>query len=450
MAKTADPVQAARKAAIKRQAKRNRERKEQAQEARTLRQDTTALERHIQRLEARQSTLDPDDLEELKRLQAELAKIKSIKEEYIRKHPDQRNFVRGYEDGAASSSATKDRADPSSSSSNQAPAQLRSAASGGQRPESQRASRDPRWSIYYDSVFNPYGAPPPGMPYLEKPHSQLVAEGLLDVAKPPPLPEETEEFQSGSQDDSDDSSVDEDLKDIIMPAGPPPIRLLPDHQKGSASVSSIAQRGRDNAGSHRGRGQGSSRGARGRGAGSPHYSGGRGPQIHGGSARPIHSPASLPPRPPAGFPARPSPAFATANPTPSSHPSTQASGPPRPPGPPPSIPDGVVISAEPQLRDLKKESTAFIPAAIRKKQQEEKARMKRGLPGKIDAAPISEDMSSPSSASYKDRPDLLKSLQAHLPAKGVGGTPEQCGDNAGSNSSKKEYDQFLNEIGDLL
>lgn len=449
MAKSADPVQAARKAAIKREAKRNRERKDQAQEARTLRQDTTALERQIQRLEARQSTLDPEDLEELKRLQTEVAKIKSIKEEYIRKHPDQRNFVRGYEDGAASSSATKDRAGPSSSST-QAPAQPRSAPSGDQCPASQRAYRDPRWSIYYDSVFNPYGAPPPGMPYLEKPHSQLVAEGLLDAAKPPPLPEEMEELQNGSEDDSDDSSVDEDLKDIIMPTGPPPIRLLPDHQKGSASISSTAQRGRDNAGSHRGRGQGNIRWARGRGAGSPHYPGGRGPQNHGGSARPNHRPAGLPPRPPAGFSARPPPAFATANATPSSHPSTQAPGPPRPPGPPPSIPDGVVISAEPQLRDFKKESTAFVPAAIRKKQQEEKARMKRGLPGRIDAAPISEDMSSPSSTSYKDRPDLLKSVQAHLPAKGVGGTPEQGGNNAGSNSSKKEYDQFLSEIGDLL
>ena len=90
-----------------------------------------------------------------------------------------------------------------------------------------------------------------------------------------------------------------------------------------------------------------------------------------------------------------------------------------------------------------------MPAAIRKKQQEEKARSKRGLPGRIDAAPISEDMSATSGASYKDRPDLLKSVQAHLPAKGAGAS-QQGGNQGSANSSKKEYDQFLNEICDLL
>lgn len=28
-------------------------------------------------------------------------------------------------------------------------------------------ARDPTRSIYYDPVLNPYGAPPPGQPYLE-------------------------------------------------------------------------------------------------------------------------------------------------------------------------------------------------------------------------------------------------------------------------------------------
>lgn len=140
--------------------------------------------------------------------------------------------------------------------------------------------------------------------------------------------------------------------------------------------------------------------------------------------------------------------MASANASPS-HFSKQSIGPPQPPGPPPSIPDGIVISAEPQLRDFKKESTAFVPAAIRKKQQEEKARMKRGLPGRIEAAPISDEMSNSSSMSYKDKPDLLKSVQAHLPAKQAGAA-EQGGKNAGNNSSRNEYDHFLSEIGDLL
>lgn len=110
------------------------------------------------------------------------------------------------------------------------------------------------------------------------------------------------------------------------------------------------------------------------------------------------------------------------------------------------MPDGVVISAEPQLRDFKKESTAFVPAAIRKKQQEEKARIKRGLPGRVDAAPISKDMPDASSASLRNKPDLLKSVQAHLPAKDAGSQ----GQSGGKAGSKEDYDRFLDEIGDLL
>ncbi len=156
----------------------------------------------------------PDDQEELKGLQLEVANVKRIKEDYVRKHPDQRNFVRGFED-------RNDAAGPSSKP-------LISAQTAIAHPHTQDAApsmkaRDPKWSIYYDPIFNPYGAPPPGMPYLEKSHAQLIAEGLLDAAKPPPLPEETPDF-SGSDQDSDDSSVDEDLKDIVMPNGPPPIR----------------------------------------------------------------------------------------------------------------------------------------------------------------------------------------------------------------------------------
>ncbi|TKY85322.1 hypothetical protein EX895_005484 [Sporisorium graminicola] len=434
MAKSADPVQAARKAAIKREANRNRERKRQAHEARALRQDTSPLERQIQRLEARQVTLDQEDQEELQRLRMEVADVKRIKEEYIRKHPDQRNFVRGYEELASSSATAK----ASQSSNNDSTVQqLGSAFQSDQSAAAQATSRDPRWSIYYDRTFNPYGAPPPGMPYLEKPHAQLVQEGLLDAAKPPPLPEETVDLHSsGSYDSSDNSSVDDDLKDIIMPSGPPPIRL----STGTAHSTQQSSPARRPFPETRG-GYAQSQGGRGRGS---HRQGGRhGPaSAQGRNVWPPQGPAGLPPQPPAGLPARPSVQTATFN---TSQPSSL-----RPPGPPPAVPDGVVISAEPQLRDFRKESTAFVPAAIRKKQQEEKARMKRGLPGRVDAAPLSNKNPDSSSASYKDKPDLLKSLQAHLPSKDAT-SHGRSGDKVDkSNSSKKDYDRFLDEIGDLL
>ncbi|SPO45595.1 uncharacterized protein PSANT_03281 [Moesziomyces antarcticus] len=430
MAKTLDPVQAARRAAIQRESKRNKERKQQAQQARELRQDTAPLERQIRRLESRQNTLSEDDQEELQRLQREVADVKRIKEEYVRNHPDQRNFVRGYEEKASTDSKPGELSN--------APQQTATATA---RDSQNAPSRDPRWSIYYDPVFNPYGAPPPGMPYLDKPHSQLVAEGLLDVAKPPPLPEETADFEDGDSDeDSDDSSIDDDLKDIVMPAGPPPIKLA-SHQGEIRPSPATADRGR----AVRGTGK-----ARGRPPGSEQHRGGRhgpGNGIGRGMARPIHSAAGLPARPPPGLPQRPLVPVAAAT---GSRPqaAAPASGTPKPPGPPPAVPDGVVISAEPQLRDLRKETTAFVPAAIRKKQQEEKARMKRGLPGRIDAAPLSENMTGPADAAQKERPDLLKSVQAHLPSKAAEASGGQQSSEGGS--SAQDYDRFLREVGDLL
>ena len=43
--------------------------------------------------------------------------------------------------------------------------------------------RHPERSVYYDPVFNPFGAPPPGMPYKEKRESS--AEGRTSEADAP-------------------------------------------------------------------------------------------------------------------------------------------------------------------------------------------------------------------------------------------------------------------------
>ncbi len=51
-------------------------------------------------------------------------------------------------------------------------------------------------------------------------------------------------------------------------------------------------------------------------------------------------------------------------------------------------------------------------------------------------------MTSSTSASHQDKPDLLRSVQAHLPPKQA--RPAQ------KDGSKTEYDQFLNEVSDLL
>ena len=64
---------------------------------------------------------------------------------------------------------------------------------------------------------------------------------------------------------------------------------------------------------------------------------------------------------------------------------------------------------------------------------------------RIDAAPVTEDMSSPSSSINNDKPDLLKSVQAHLSSKSTGSKAD-----GQDTSSKEEYDRFLNEVGGLL
>ncbi|PWZ00321.1 hypothetical protein BCV70DRAFT_200483 [Testicularia cyperi] len=502
-----DPVQAARKAAQKREAKRNRERKEQAAEARTLRQDTSGLERQIARLEARlskssssTSQSNSDDQVELNRLKAELDKINKVKQDYVDKHPDQRHFVRGFEsaDGGQSNTSAAAQSRPSQQSRTQSAARASTGFGGVQ-------NRDPRWSIYYDAVFNPFGAPPPGMPYLEKSHDQLLAEGLLPVGgfQPPLPPEEPEENEAPADggadgasqkdgdeadqsddddqddeedmsntesihidlpegppdeappttsnangtsttqpqqvdsDESEDSSTDEELKGIFLPAGPPPLRVS--LQGGKHRGERYAERGRRR---ERGRGgRDSDLGGRGRG-------GGGGGSRGRGRGRGIPS-TLLPARPGASLPPRPS------------HPSASSDARTSAPIATAAATNSAVITAAPQLRDFKAEATAFVPTAIRRKQADQKSRIAKGLPGRIDAAPSiashfqdqhqhqeqeQEQGAQASSSASLQKPDLVKSIQAHLPPPSSHTSTHRTQ----KDSRDHDYDAFLERVGDLL
>ncbi|KAF9423939.1 hypothetical protein BGZ76_003593, partial [Entomortierella beljakovae] len=93
-------------------------------------------------------------------------------------------------------------------------------------------ARDPTRSIYYDPVLNPYGAPPPGQPYLEYPPlPQDVPAGMEGApGSQPPIDEESEDSDdSDSDSDSDSSSSGSDSDDPddekfmpSLPEGPPP------------------------------------------------------------------------------------------------------------------------------------------------------------------------------------------------------------------------------------
>lgn len=164
---------------------------------------------------------------------------------------------------------------------------------------------------------------------------------------------------------------------------------------------------------------------------------------------PIPPPSTLPPLP-AGFPMPPAPpGFFNRHETSGfmhdslagiPHKTYQAQPHPQPatlpPRPPSQSSPGVdnavtaaaTVFAEPELRDLKRESTAFMPASIKRKKTASGT-------SKLNAAP-SVGTGEPS-GSKPARPNLLSTLK------------EQFG-TAGSNSKPSDYDKFLEEMGDIL
>ncbi|KAG9319847.1 hypothetical protein KVV02_005326 [Mortierella alpina] len=64
------------------------------------------------------------------------------------------------------------------------------------------SGRDPTRSIYYDPILNPYGAPPPGQPYLEYPPMPQIAPFGHDV----PLGTTSEQPRGSDQESGSDSS----------------------------------------------------------------------------------------------------------------------------------------------------------------------------------------------------------------------------------------------------
>lgn len=102
-----------------------------------------------------------------------------------------------------------------------------------------------------------------------------------------------------------------------------------------------------------------------------------------------------------------------------------------------------VISAEPELRDFKKEATAFVPAALKRK--------KPGAGSKVNAAPSvgpgdGDDIEGESAPAA--RPDLLSTLQdkfgAPPPTKKTKVEPKV------PIKPKDDYDKFLEEMDDIL
>lgn len=108
---------------------------------------------------------DATSKERVKELEKEIAFINKTKEAYVKAHPEAREKVFGKPRGPGRPRG-EDGEDGDGLQDEKE----------GKRDErlydEQGRLRDPTRSAYYDPVYNPWGVPPPGMPYRERGESR--------------------------------------------------------------------------------------------------------------------------------------------------------------------------------------------------------------------------------------------------------------------------------------
>ncbi|KAH9964129.1 WW domain binding protein 11-domain-containing protein [Russula dissimulans] len=390
--KNLNPADAFRKAQRKKELKKNKAERQKARDFSLVKKDTWDLEDEIEKLSSAASLSDADQ-KRLNELKVELDNIIKKKEKYLEEHPEQRKLV------------YRSRRQPKDgqSSKNFAPVSA---------PEEEEEDTD-------DDIVMPEGLPP-GMSKEEE------------------------------EEDTDD--------DIPMPEGPPP-----------GSTSSISSR-----------------------PPIPPPPLGFPPDIAGIPPRPPGFPntpfpppppgfSKLPPPPPPGFPGPAPPGFLPPPPGLAPPPPPPPGGytpapaglfnnlPPPPPGffprrgaapiaqtsgsrapvhpahaPLPVVPatSTATISAEAQLRDFKKESTAFVPSSLQRRRGGlGGAGAGRGA-GNVNSAPVL-DGESPGQAreAAPARPDLVSTLTAQF---GSGIKAQE------KPKVKDDYEKFVEGLGDIL
>ena len=87
----------------------------------------------------------------------ELEKINNKKEEYVQAHPEQRKLV-------YASTRRREQQKEREKAGPPVPQELKKR----NLFNKNGLPRHPERSVYYDPVINPYGMPPPGMPYVER------------------------------------------------------------------------------------------------------------------------------------------------------------------------------------------------------------------------------------------------------------------------------------------
>jgi hypothetical protein len=106
---------------------------------------------------------------------------------------------------------------------------------------------------------------------------------------------------------------------------------------------------------------------------------------------------------------------------------------------------GATISAAPELRDLKKEATSFMPASLKRK------KAGTGTSSKVNAAPLLSSGTEDATETLADpiRPDLLGTLKNRFgPAPPANKRGEKV--TAEAVKGKDDYEKFVEEMGDIL
>ncbi|KAJ3845313.1 mRNA biogenesis factor-domain-containing protein, partial [Lentinula raphanica] len=470
--KNLNPADAYRKSLRKKELKKARFNKAERSKARDfalVKKDTRDLEDEIEKLEA---LAQPSATEKsrLSAAKAELEKINTKKEEYVKEHPEQRRLV--YR-------ARRDKDEGKPAEELILPKKRNYFDKNG-------LPRHPERSIYYDKVMNPYGVAPPGMPYMERPllpgevDSEAEEDGkfqdedddiVMPEGPPPGIDEPVQSDDEIPMPDDGDISTTTSTSQPPLPPGPPPLApALTDMYPPLPQVSPPVAAGMPYL--------------------PPFPAGGLPlppPPMGFGTVPPIPAPfppgniplpsmsfpgfppnlPPPPPPPPGFFPRRQQSASAMQDPlsaiphqTFQAHRANQLTGHPSLPtkpgstGPPraalhPSSSTATVV-AEPELRDLKKEATAFVPSALKRK----RGGATTASSSRVNAAPgiVNDDGDDSSVAPGPARPDLLSTIKNQFGSVPSTPKPEPPTKKAKVDAVKRndDYERFVEEIGDIL
>ncbi|KAL4264161.1 hypothetical protein AB1N83_005243 [Pleurotus pulmonarius] len=452
--KNLNPADAFRKAQRKKELKKNKTERSKARDFALVKKDTKDLEEEIEKLEANGESSNADKTR-LTELKSELEKIMKKKEEYVAEHPEHRRLV--YKARKQEGGEDKPEEQPLPQKRNLF--------------NKHGLPRHPERSIYYDPVMNPYGVPPPGMPYAERPlrpdeiNSDVEFEDDDDdIAMPEGPPPGMTELPVDSDEDipmPDGPPPGQEIEQSIpenppLPPGPPPLpvglpppppsfppNFMPNFPPPPPGVPP--------------------------GLPPPPPPPPGFVQMTGFPTQP-----AFPPPPPGFFPKRSQSSSAMQDPlssvphqtfqahragqhTPSMPPPPPAH-PSLPPKPPaiaanPRVMAAATVEVAPQLRDFKKEATAFVPAAVKRKKAT--VASGSGSSARINAAPLlgapEGDDAPDDSGPVAARPDLLSALKGHF---GPAPTPIPPADRAAPGkpqpAKQDDYAKFMEEMGDLI